>query len=118
MDIWGWVTQNAYAVCVWLFGEAGRVYLAGAVGGAYRAMMAEKRRWRDGVLSVAAGVTSATYLAPVVMALLDHAGLDIGSRPGMETSAGFLAGLTGMSLAKLAIAIIEGRAAKLGGQAE
>ncbi|MCT4557360.1 MAG: hypothetical protein N4A61_04795 [Pelagimonas sp.] len=118
MDAWVWISQHFYGALVWLTGEAGRLYLAGAVGGAYRALMSERRRWRDGIISVVAGVFSAPYLAPVVLAVLEKAGLQVVDSPNVGVSAGFLAGLTGMSLAKLVVAMIEGQAAKLVGPAK
>lgn len=99
----------------WLATEAGRAVIAGAAGGLYRWMMSERRRLRDGVVAVMSGALSASYLGPVVLALLRKAGLTLTDGPDLYLTAGFLSGLAGMSLAKLAVAIMEAQARRLRG---
>jgi hypothetical protein len=104
-----------------MVGETGRAMVAGAAGGLLRWLGQERRRLRDGVLAVASGSIAALYLAPVVIAVLAAMGLDIGTGPATERSAGFLAGLAGMSVAKVLIAAVEtwaGRAGQGGGHGQ
>lgn len=106
----------ASAVLTWLGGEAGRAVIAGAAGGLYRWLMQEKRRLRDGAVAVAAGALSAQYLGPVVMAGLRLAGLNLkGTEAELAPTAGFLAGLAGMSIAKMVVALMEAQAARMRG---
>ncbi|RQP07558.1 MAG: hypothetical protein D1H97_02170 [Paracoccus sp. BP8] len=101
----------------WITGEAGRAALAGAAGGLVRWWIAEgKRRTRDGVVSVAAGILMSLYASPVMLALLERWLGDIsGDAAG---AAGFASGLAGMSLAKLVLGMIEARARRLGGNSD
>lgn len=100
----------------WLGGEAGKAFIAGAAGGLYRWLMAERRRLRDGVVAVVSGAISASYLGPVVLAILRLSGLKIADGPDLYLTSGFLAGLAGMSIAKLVVALIEAQARKIRGQ--
>lgn len=113
------IWERAYVVAVgattWLAGEAGRAMVAGAAGGLFRWLMQERRRLRDGLVAVGAGVIAANYLAPVVLAILSLAGLDLAKVDGIDATGGFLAGLAGMSLAKLSLAIMEAQANRLRG---
>ncbi len=99
----------------WLSGEAGKALIAGAAGGFYRWLMAERRRLRDGVVAVVSGAISASYLGPVALAILRLSGLKIDDGPDIYLTSGFLAGLAGMSIAKLVVALIEAQARKLRG---
>lgn len=93
----------------WLSGEAGRIVVASGAGGLVRWLASERRRIRDGILSVVAGILVGSYLWPLVLAAL-------GLLPGMspesgdsQAMAGFIAGLMGISGAKIVIAVIEAR---------
>lgn len=100
----------------YLSGEAGRALVAGAAGGLYRWMMSERRRLRDGVVAAVSGAISASYLGPVVLAILRAAGLKISEGPDLYLTAGFLSGLAGMSIAKLVVAMIEAQARRMRGE--
>ncbi|MBY6119540.1 hypothetical protein KUV64_27335, partial [Mameliella alba] len=103
------------AVLTWLAGETGRAVIAGAAGGLYRWLMQERRRLRDGIVAVAAGALAAQFLGPVVLAGLRLVGLKLqGTEAELAPTAGFLAGLAGMSIAKMLVALMETQAARLG----
>lgn len=107
-----WMGQMVAAITTWVAGETGRAMVAGAAGGLLRWMGQERRRLRDGVLAVASGSIAALYLAPVVIGILAAVGLDLGQGEAADRAAGFLAGLAGMSFAKVVIALIETWAAR------
>lgn len=97
------------AAVAWLSGEAGRIAVAGGAGGLTRWLASERRRIRDGVLSVVGGVLVGPYLWPLVLAVIGHL-------PGVEPDsadakamAGFIAGMMGISGAKIAIAFVDAR---------
>ena len=102
-----WIVTSA--VLVWIGGEAGKVVVAGAAGGLLRWLMQERRRVRDGIVSVTGGVIASVYLGPVVAAILAAAVGPVAD----ATAAGFIAGLAGMSLAKIIVAIVESQANRL-----
>lgn len=97
------------AIGVWLAGESGRAVVAGAAGGVLRWLMQDQRRVRDGIVSVVGGVVASVYLGSVVAAILSSA---VGPVAGAAPS-GFIAGLAGMSLAKIIVAIVETQAHKM-----
>lgn len=97
----------------WLGGEVGRVALAGAAGGFVRGLMSERFRLRDGLIAVASGMLMARYATPMMLAMIESW---LGPLKGdVAGAAGFAAGLAGMSLTKLVIALIEGHAKRLNG---
>lgn len=116
-NFWDRALVAASGVVTWLTGEAGRAMIAGAAGGLYRWMMQEKRKLGEGVLAVLGGALASQYLGPVVLAVLRLAGLKLADSPELYLTSGFLAGLAGMSIAKLVVAMIEAQVAKLRGQA-
>lgn len=104
---------NAAAVgTAWFAGEAGRIAVAGGAGGLARWLSTEKKRLRDGVIAAAGGSLAATYLWPLVLAIV---GFPLG---GLEQNvnnvamAAFVAGALGMSGVKIAVAMVEARASK------
>lgn len=111
-----WTDQIALytsLVAAWITGEAGRAALAGAAGGLVRWLMTERKRIRDGVVSIIAGTLMARYATPLMLAILEgHFGPIKGDVQG---TAGFAAGIVGMSLAKLIMGIIEAQGRKFGG---
>jgi integral membrane sensor domain MASE1 len=102
-----WLTSFAAGALTWVAGETGRAMVAGAAGGLLRWFGQEKRRLRDGIIAVASGALAALYLAPVILAILAAFGLHLGDGPDVDRAAGFLAGLSGMSIAKVIIAMVE-----------
>ena len=116
-DLMDQIRAATAAGATWLAGEAGRAAIAGAAGGLYRWLMQERRRIRDGLVAVVSGAISAQYLGPVVLAVLRLAGLRLGGEGGdLSLTAGFLAGLAGMSIAKLVVATVEAQAQKMRGE--
>ena len=101
--IWG------TAFVSWATGEAGRVIIAGAAGGFLRWTMQERRRFRDGIIQIGVGALCAHYLSPLVASLL---GVFFGPIQDKSTT-GFIAGLLGISLAKIIIAVFDARSKKL-----
>lgn len=102
-----WIGQTATAVMTWIAGETGRAMLAGAAGGLVRWVGQERKRLRDGVLAVASGSLAALYLAPVVVGVLRVLSIELGEGADADRAAGFLAGLAGMSIAKVVITAVE-----------
>ncbi|GGE24381.1 hypothetical protein SAMN05421774_10852 [Gemmobacter megaterium] len=93
----------------WLSGEAGRIVVASGAGGLVRWLASERKRIREGILSVFTGILVGSYLWPLVLAA-------IGLLPGVspesgdsQAMAGFIAGMMGISGAKIVIAVIEAR---------
>ena len=100
-------------VGAWIAGEAGRAALAGAAGGLVRWLMSDRRRIRDGVASVVVGLLMALYASPIMLALLNRW---IGEMSGdVGGAAGFAAGLVGMSLTKLALAVLDANHRRISG---
>lgn len=95
------------SVLAYATGEVGRVYIAGAVGGLVRWHAMEGRRLIGGVLAAVGGVIAVVYLSPLYAALLDMVGIRLGDDAGVQQTLGFIAGLSGMTVVKLAVALIE-----------
>ncbi|WP_444668335.1 hypothetical protein [Cereibacter changlensis] len=115
---WAWVQLWATLVFGWLFGESMRVVVSGASGGLIRWLMDSKRRIRDGLVAVVGGIICASYLSPLALRILEAV---FGEMSG-DTSgtAGFAAGLWGMSLAKIMMGVLEvaGRRISRGGDSD
>lgn len=96
------VLLYAGVAAAWLGGESGRVLVASGAGGLSRWLYSERRRIRDGLVAVAGGAISGTYLWPVVLWALrmEHT-------PDLIAMAAFIAGTIGMSLTKVAGALVE-----------
>lgn len=103
-----------FAACAtWIAGEAGRAFLAGVSGGFVRWLMADRRKLRDGAVSVVAGGLMSLYASPLMLVVLERwFGALSGDAAG---AAGFAAGLAGMSLAKLILGAIDAHARRMGG---
>jgi len=104
-------------VAAWVFGEGGRVAIAGAAGGFIRWLMDEKRRIIDGAIAVVTGAIFAEYATPVgvpiIAAVLDNV---LGIKKTVEDidyTAGFAIGILGMTIAKLLTALFEKYARKM-----
>jgi len=105
------VIANAF---LWVTGEAGRTAVASGAGGLVRWLASERKRIGEGILSVSGGVLVGSYLWPLVL-------VGIGAIPGVDPTspdskamAGFIAGMMGISGAKIVIAIVEARARQNG----
>ncbi|MTH79408.1 hypothetical protein [Paracoccus aestuariivivens] len=114
-----WTDQlllTATLIGAWITGEAGRAALAGAAGGLVRWLMSERKKMRDGVVSIVAGMLMARYATPLMMALLEKY---FGSMTGdVQGTAGFAAGIVGMSLAKFFMGIIEAQVRRINGSGQ
>lgn len=109
VTLWGVIL----AIVAWLSGETGKAMLAGAAGGIVRWFAQETRRLIEGVIAVISGAFSAVYLSPLILPLLDMAGIEVGATDQAAGVAHFLSGLVGMSMAKIVVALIEGKLAEL-----
>lgn len=69
-----WDTALLYLTMIgaWVVGEGGKAALAGAAGGLVRWFMAERRRIREGCISVASGAMMAHFGTPLMLALLER----------------------------------------------
>ena len=107
------ILLNLALIGAWLAGEAGRAALAGAAGGLVRWLMSEKTRIRDGAISIITGILMAKYASPLMLAILEK-WFDAlkGDVVGM---AGFAAGIAGMSIAKILLALVDAQFRKTGG---
>lgn len=101
-------------VLAWLSGEAGRIFVAGGAGGLTRWLLSEKRTIRNGVIQVTSGALSAHYLWPWAHALTGAIFGPLGETVDAKITAAYVAGLVGISAAKIIIAVVEARAKKLG----
>ncbi|WP_420415937.1 hypothetical protein [Marinovum algicola] len=108
------------SVLAWASGEIGRIYIAGGLGGALRWINSHKRRLRDGPVAIIAGSVSARFFHPIVGNILEGAFGEFARPEDAIATSAFVAGLLGMSLGKLLIAVIEGKfgAVKSGGSDE
>lgn len=107
---------NALAVGVaWVAGEGGRVVVAGGAGGLARWLNTEKRRVRDGVIAAAGGSLAATYLWPLVLAVIGVPFRGLEQNQNNIAMAAFVAGALGMSGVKIATAMVEAKLDKKDG---
>lgn len=96
----------------WISGETGRVIVASGMGGLSRWLVAEKKRIRDGVLSVIGGVIVGKNMWPAVLAAPDWLPEWMGASaleptPDNIAMAAFVAGTVGMSAIKIGTALFE-----------
>ena len=113
--IWQQALVMLSSIGTWLTGEIGRTMIAGGAGGFYRWFMSEKRKLRDGAVSVIAGMISAVYFSPIVLAGIEKMIGDLGDSVGVQNTSAFCAGLVGMSVSKIVIAGLENQADKMTG---
>lgn len=108
-----WDTIFIYAAMVgaWLVGEGGKAVIAGAAGGFVRWLGTQRFHIGEGIVSVISGAIMAHFGTPLMLALLQQWVGELQDVSGYTVP--FFSGLVGMSLAKLTIAFIEQRAAKL-----
>lgn len=97
------------SVLAWASGEIGRIYIAGGLGGALRWINSHRRRLRDGPVAIIAGSVSARYFHPIVGNILEGIFGDFARPEDAIATSAFVAGLLGMSLGKLLMAVVEGR---------
>ena len=101
-------------VIAWLSGEGGRVAVAAGAGGLVRWMASERRRIRDGVIAVMAGLVVGQYMWPAVLQAPSLLGRDVWPEtPNSIAMAAFVAGTVGMSIVKIMIAVVEARGSRL-----
>lgn len=113
---WTLIVNAAVVGVAWVSGEAGRIAVAGGAGGIARWLNTERKRVRDGVIAVIGGSLAATYLWPLVLAIIGFplGGLD--QNVNNVAMAAFVAGALGMSGVKIAVAMVEARDSKKGGE--
>ncbi|MER5172675.1 hypothetical protein [Thioclava kandeliae] len=121
-SLWDSIALYLSLIITWGTGAAGQIYVSGGVGGAVRWIMEIKgkspvsflRILFDGVTAVITGAIFARYLGPVIAKWL--AGVGMWPDAGDATTAGFLAGVGGMSVAKVVIAMIDAQSHKFTGK--
>jgi hypothetical protein len=96
--LWGGVAL------AWAAGESGRVVVASGMGGLMRWLTSEQRRIRDGVIAVIGGAIAGTYFWPAVLVALS-----LEKTPENIALSAFVAGTIGMSIVKIATAVVEAR---------
>ncbi|MCU0802751.1 MAG: hypothetical protein MUD11_13460 [Rhodobacteraceae bacterium] len=100
-------------VLAWVSGEAGRIFVAGGAGGLTRWLISEKKTVRNGAIQVTSGAVAAHYLWPWMHAMMTAIFGPMGETADAKVTAGYVAGLVGISAAKIIIAVVEARAKKL-----
>lgn len=93
----------------WLTGEAGRIMVASGAGGLVRWLASERRRIRDGILSVIGGILVGSYLWPLVLTVIGQLPNVAPESGDAKAMAGFIAGMMGISGAKIVLALVESR---------
>lgn len=97
----------------WIAGEGLKAPLAGAAGGLVRWLMSERRRLREGIVSVFTGGLMAEFATPMTLALIEKW---VGEMKGDAAyGAAFFTGVVGMSMGKLFLAYVEGQHRKVKG---
>lgn len=111
-EVTGYIGSAVALAGTWISGEAGKVAVAGGAGGVIRWLASEKRRIRDGIVAAFAGMLLGRYLWPVTLHLLELLPGELGKGPDAIAVAGCIAGMGGISVAKITIAGLEARARK------
>ena len=107
---------NALAVgAAWVAGEGGRIAVAGGAGGLTRWLNSETRRIRDGIIAVIGGLVSATYLWPLILAVIGFPFGGLAETPNNSAMAAFVAGALGMSFVKIITAMVEAKMSRAAG---
>lgn len=106
-QLWEALLVFGGASLIWLGGEAGRAAVAGSAGALVRWWASDQRSLRNGVIQAATGALVATYMWPLVFGILHMVIPSL--EKDMETIAAssFVAGMLGMSVAKIALALVE-----------
>ena len=113
-QLWDLAMLWGALAAAWLAGETGRVFVASGAGGMVRWLSQEKRKLRDGIITVIGGSIAGHFLWPFVLALMGLVTGGIPETPNSIAMAAFVAGTSGMSLVKIVTAFIEKRARNLG----
>lgn len=102
-------------ILAWATGEAGRILIAGGLGGVTRWMMSDRKSIISGIIQVTSGAMTAHYLWPWTHAAVLMVFGQIGDPADSKVTAAYVSGILGISAAKIILAIIEARAKKLEG---
>ncbi|MGP9790712.1 hypothetical protein [Roseinatronobacter sp. NSM] len=105
--IWEALVHLCTAAALWLSGEAGRVAVAGGAGAIIRWWASEKKNLRNGVVQTLSGGLVATYMWPLVFGMLNFFIPALGKDPETIAASAFVAGMMGISIAKIALALVE-----------
>ncbi|MBN2760867.1 MAG: hypothetical protein JXQ79_10230 [Rhodobacteraceae bacterium] len=95
------------AAMLWIAGEAGRIAIAGGAGALVRWWASEQRNLRNGIVQALTGAIVATYMWPLVFGILHFFLPSLEKDTETIVASGFVAGMMGMSVAKIALALIE-----------
>lgn len=100
----------------WLFGPDGKAVVAGSAGGLLR-WLTSKSSPRDGMISILAGALCAVYLGPLGVPVIDALfGRVLVDEDARNQLAGFIMGLSGISISSMITDIFTARLAQLKGK--
>jgi hypothetical protein len=107
MWIWDFIVWFGLAAAIWISGEAGRIAVAGGAGAIVRWWASEQRSLRNGVVQTVSGALVATYMWPLVFGVLNYFLPIIEKDPQTIAACAFVAGMMGISVAKIFLALME-----------
>ncbi len=120
-DLLSNITATIGGAIAWLTGEAGKQWLAGGAGGLLRWALAGRTgafwSWLwSGIAQTFGGALTAYYGWPIVLRIIETFTGDLGA-PGLDpqsiATASFIAGMLGISAAKIIMAAFDKRGAQL-----
>ena len=103
-DVLVWLGLTA---AIWLGGEAGRIAVAGGFGAIVRWWASEQRNLKSGVVQTISGAVVASYMWPLVFGILQYFIPALEKDPQTIAASAFVAGMMGISLAKIGLALVE-----------
>ena len=106
---WAWdiVVWFGLTAAIWLGGEAGRIAVAGGFGAIVRWWASEQRNLKNGIVQTISGGIVASYMWPLVFGILQYFIPALEKDPQTIAASAFVAGMMGISLAKIALALVE-----------
>jgi len=108
-SLWALTVNAAASIAAWVSGESGRVIVGSGLGGFSRWLHSGNRNVRDGIIAVAGGSLSGTYLWPFVLAIMGFPFGGLEPEPNNIAGAAFIAGAGGMALIKVMLSMVEAK---------
>jgi len=106
-ELWDALIVFSGAAALWIGGEVGRVIVAGGAGALVRWWASEKRTLGAGVVQTITGAVVAKFLWPLVFAITQFVLPSLEREPDTIAACAFVAGMMGISAAKIIVAIVE-----------